>query len=269
LIQGTMLPAQELMNTVLFLSQGACIVPGCRTTPLRVLRDGLGGLLPSLWHGGKSHPLLVLPPTENELRTERRTIPTPAQESNERKSPRSFTRKGPKPTQGSEERPPVPGRHPELQPGLELGVHEQLHAGEKPYKCLECGKSFSTNSSGLIIHQRIHSGDRPYECGECGKSFSTSSHLIRHLRFHTGERPYECPECGKKFHTNSNLLRHQRIHTEERPFCCPDCGKGFTHNFSLVTHRRIHTGERPYECPECGKRFSDSSNFTRHQRRHR
>ncbi|NXE44424.1 ZSC30 protein, partial [Ptilorrhoa leucosticta] len=50
----------------------------------------------------------------------------------------------------------------------ELVVPEQLHDGEKPYKCLECGKSFRWRSS-LSRHRRIHTGERPYECGECGK----------------------------------------------------------------------------------------------------
>ncbi|NWI53837.1 ZNF22 protein, partial [Calyptomena viridis] len=47
-------------------------------------------------------------------------------------------------------------------------VPEQLQAREKPYKCLECGNSFS-RSSNLLSHQHIHTGEWPYKCGECGK----------------------------------------------------------------------------------------------------
>ncbi|XP_064256998.1 zinc finger protein 22-like isoform X1 [Passer domesticus] len=151
--------------------------------------------------------------------------------------------------------------------GLELVTHEQLHDGEKPYKCLECGESFR-RSNALMSHQMIHTGEWACECGECGKGFSCCSHLIIHQRIHTGERPYECPVCQKRFQTSSNLLLHERIHTQERPFRCPDCGKGFKRNSHLITHQRIHTGERPYECSQCGKSFTQSCNLNRHHQRH-
>ncbi|NXA16648.1 Z354B protein, partial [Sapayoa aenigma] len=39
-------------------------------------------------------------------------------------------------------------------------VCEQLQAGEKPCKCLECGKSFR-ESTKLLMHQDIHTRERP------------------------------------------------------------------------------------------------------------
>ncbi|NXM43839.1 ZN251 protein, partial [Gymnorhina tibicen] len=41
-----------------------------------------------------------------------------------------------------------------------LELVEKPHGGEKPHKCLECGKSFC-QSSMLHIHHRVHTGERP------------------------------------------------------------------------------------------------------------
>ncbi|XP_077779433.1 uncharacterized protein LOC114592665 [Podarcis muralis] len=149
----------------------------------------------------------------------------------------------------------------------DVNGHWKVHAEEKPYKCMECGKNFS-QSTLLRLHQRIHTGDKPYSCSECGKRFYDRSHLNSHKRTHTGEKPYKCLECGKNFSHKVNLTSHQRIHTGEKPYNCSDCGKSFCDKQNLIRHQRIHTGEKPYKCMECGQNFRQRATLTSHQRVH-
>ncbi|XP_032997957.1 uncharacterized protein LOC117042524 [Lacerta agilis] len=149
-----------------------------------------------------------------------------------------------------------------------LASHQIIHRAEKPYRCLQCGKGFSQKIH-LASHQRTHTGEKPYRCPECGKSFSEKANLASHHRTHTGEKPYQCPECGKCFRLSSTLSSHQRIHRVEKPHKCLECGKGFSQKIHLTSHQRIHTGEKPYLCVECGKSFIRYSSLTSHQNIHK
>ncbi|XP_078476517.1 uncharacterized protein LOC144737621 isoform X3 [Lampetra planeri] len=102
-------------------------------------------------------------------------------------------------------------QHQQHQQHQQQQQQEASAAGERPYACEQCGRSYA-ELSHLRVHRRTHTGERPYVCTECGRGFSQSSHLKVHLRSHTGERPHVCGECGKGFTQLYNLKRHQSTH---------------------------------------------------------
>ncbi|XP_060038168.1 zinc finger protein 519-like isoform X3 [Erinaceus europaeus] len=151
-----------------------------------------------------------------------------------------------------------------IQPS-KLTHHEGISLEKQQCRCYICGKGFYRS---VDLNDKINDEEKPYKCQNCGKTFSQFSYLTRHQRIHTGEKPYKCSDCGRAFNRRFNLTQHQRIHTGEKPYKCKDCGKAFIQCSSLTQHQRIHTGEKPYKCKVCGKTFNQCSSLTQHQRIH-
>ncbi|XP_062955228.1 zinc finger protein 777 [Cynocephalus volans] len=222
--------------------------------------------------------------------------------------------------EGEESPPPLQLGNPavkRLAPPAHVHAHGERHLGdgrgassqqqrnrrgERPFTCMECGKSFRLKIN-LIIHQRNHIKEGPYQCAECEISFRHKQQLTLHQRIHRvrggyaspergpafgpkhalkprpkspssgsggGPKPYKCPECDSSFSHKSSLTKHQITHTGERPYTCPECKKSFRLHISLVIHQRVHAGkhEVSFICSLCGKSFSRPSHLLRHQRTH-
>ena len=71
--------------------------------------------------------------------------------------------------------------------------------GEKPCKCKNCDKSFSTYSP----RDQTHTGEKPFKCSNYDKVFPITGHLKEHKRNHAGEKPFKCTNRDK---SNINIL---------------------------------------------------------------
>ncbi len=178
---------------------------------------------------------------------------------------------------------------------LSLKDHENIHTGEKPYKCKSCDEIFASSATlrnhtikyhksierykrfvctycgdnftsvqSLCHHERTHTGERPFKCSICDKTFIRDQTLKEHQRIHTKEKPYKCFYCDRTFSYPTAKRRHERIHTGVKPYKCKHCVKTFTNLTTQVAHERIHTGERPYKCKICSMAFKQHYHVKRH-----
>jgi uncharacterized Zn-finger protein len=108
------------------------------------------------------------------------------------------------------------------------------------HKCLDCNKVFN-NACYLTQHNKsLHSGDKPFKCMICGKRFTRYLCYQEHLSKHAGEKMFKCEICPKQFNHNTDLRRHMYVHSGDKPFACESCGKRFIRRDHMLKHHATH-----------------------------
>ncbi|TMS11224.1 Zinc finger protein 91 [Larimichthys crocea] len=175
-----------------------------------------------------------------------------------------------------------------------LKKHERKHRGERPYRCLECGKSFKKRAY-LIGHKIVH--QRRIQCTVCKKILPTVGELIQHRSSHLKKGMLQCPDCHQQFQYPAHLLRHLVRHKnrknkatrlEEKPQLKPEqsfesvkeqnepkqvkcslCKEVFNDAQVLRKHCLTHiSGSSSNQCPFCKVNFSNRRYLLRHMIKH-
>ncbi|XP_062343276.1 uncharacterized protein si:ch73-347e22.4 [Osmerus eperlanus] len=176
-------------------------------------------------------------------------------------------------------------------------VHECIHTGKMPYRCLKCGKRFARFSK-LRLHANIHRRPDPIRCPCCSLGFPNKAELIVHFKIHM-KRTEKVSLMGNKkrgrdiqaqmpandtlppvpLKTSASLIRHSsfndtlEIHTSPsnglvKPYICSICGMKFDKSSSYYIHGRTHRHAQPYACSVCGEGFNQLRKLKAHSRTH-
>ncbi|KAM9852300.1 zinc finger protein 1035 [Aulostomus maculatus] len=171
-----------------------------------------------------------------------------------------------------------------------LKKHERNHKGERPYRCLKCGKGFKKRAY-LIGHKIVH--QRRIQCTVCRKILPTIGELIQHSSSHHKKGKLKCPDCPLQFENAAHLLNHLDTHkngenkaldheeepdqflesvneqSEPKELQCSLCKEVFNDAQVLRKHCLTHiSGSSKCQCPFCKQNFSNRRYLLRHMIKH-
>jgi len=187
-----------------------------------------------------------------------------------------------------------------IPPDSKLDSRQLTNPELRPFKCIDCSRSYSTQQRLKDHRRKIHANRGEFPCTLCTKMFPNKRNLQLHMDRHTGIGPhscrgcmkkfmiktdcehhqrscdrlvrkdYVCNVCGKAFSTRTHLTFHQKIHIpdEQKPFQCTHCPRRFSYNHDCVHHMRLHVGEKPFKCKECPKAFHRKTYLMEHMFEH-
>uniref|UniRef100_A0A671QU54 Si:ch73-347e22.4 n=2 Tax=Sinocyclocheilus anshuiensis TaxID=1608454 RepID=A0A671QU54_9TELE len=164
-----------------------------------------------------------------------------------------------------------------------LWLHQQRHRlKSRCYSCTQCNLQFRFFSS-FREHMIDHAGQRPYACPLCPKTFIHEASLHAHqCESHKLCKSLKCDVCSKTFSSLTNLIKHSLLHNGSTSHICLLCNLSFTNTRVLKKHLKTHTTHHgpalpdipskpldfPHKCKRCKASFSTGDLLYAHQIRH-
>ncbi|XP_026734809.1 zinc finger protein 260-like isoform X2 [Trichoplusia ni] len=134
------------------------------------------------------------------------------------------------------------------------------------FPCQLCSAVFITRSN-LESHENLHRGERPYRCHACPCAYTSYSALSRHAKKHT-DIQFICDLCGRSFKIKAALASHMDTHKPIRKHGCDECNRRFAQKSALILHiNRVHRNlPPPCACQICPKRYPRMSLLKEHMK---
>ena len=146
--------------------------------------------------------------------------------------------------------------------------------GEFRHKCVECDKTFTSNTL-LEKHKKIHhEKSSTVICDQCGKECLSKSHLDSHLKkvHHMYKIPKEdtikkCDKCDLEFEKPEDFNDHlKQCLDDPNDFKCKLCDSSWVSHLSLWQHTAVDHKMIKYICDVCGHASSSATLLKEHKK---